>query len=378
VLRVSHSAVVSAWRRRERELIALGTDLRLVTARAWDEGGRVVPLLPTDDTFVVGAATVGTHPYRFAYDPRPIWRELRRARAVPLDILDVHEEPASLAAFEVYVLARLAGHRPALGLYAAQNITKRFPPPFRWFERFLLRRAAAVHTCNEAAGQVLRGKGFSGTLCNLGLGVDLERFTAPPTASIPDSRDGTDDPPAPGTGPVRVGYVGRLEAHKGVSVLIEAVAATPGVTLEIVGDGPERDALVRLVDRLGLAERVHVTGPVDHDDLPARYRRFDVVVVPSLTTPSWIEQFGRVAVEAMASGVAVVASDSGSLPEVLGDAGVLVPPADVPALAAALARLRDQPDERARLGRAGRERAHRYSWPAIAARQLALYETMRS
>ena len=72
------------------------------------------------------------------------------------------------------------------------------------------------------------------------------------------------------------------------------------------------------------------------DELAGVYRRFDVVAVPSLETPSWIEQFGRVAVEAMASGVAVVASDSGSLPEVVADAGILVPPGDVGALAGAL------------------------------------------
>ena len=76
-----------------------------------------------------------------------------------------------------------------------------------------------------------------------------------------------------------------------------------------------------------------------------------MLVVPSIETPSWIEQFGRVALEAMASGVTVVASNSGALPEVLGGAGVLVPPDDVAALAEALTRLRDDPAERARLGR---------------------------
>ena len=101
-----------------------------------------------------------------------------------------------------------------------------------------------------------------------------------------------------------------------------------------------------------------------------------MVAVPSLETPSWIEQFGRVAVEAMASGVAVVASDSGSLPEVVAEAGILVPPDDVGALAAALGRLRDRPGERARLAGAGRRRAARYGWDQVAARQLELYRTV--
>ena len=101
-----------------------------------------------------------------------------------------------------------------------------------------------------------------------------------------------------------------------------------------------------------------------------------MLAVPSLETPAWIEQFGRVAVEAMASGVPVVASDSGSLPEVLADAGVLVPPGDAAALAGALERLRDDRSERTRLADAGRRRSSYFSWPAVAERHHALYEEM--
>lgn len=371
VLRISHSAVVADWRRRERHLLALGDDLRLVTARSWNEGGHLVRLEPTTDAFVVGAATLGGHPFRFLFDPRPIWRELRRRPADPIDILDIHEEPASLAAIEVRLLARLARRRPAVMLYSAQNIAKRYPPPFRWFERYQLRRAAAVHTCNDAAGQVLRGKGFSGTVCNLGLGVDLDHFRA--ADDLPVDRDDGGPP-----GPMRVGYVGRLEPHKGVAVLVEAVADTPGVELEIVGDGPERAELRTRIERLGVGDRVRLEGPCEHDRLPDRYRRFDVVVVPSLTTASWIEQFGRVAVEAMACGVPVIASDSGSLPEVIGDAGILVPPGEPDELVRALNLLRDRPAERRRLARAGRQRAERYSWASIASRHDALYASTRS
>jgi glycosyltransferase involved in cell wall biosynthesis len=95
--------------------------------------------------------------------------------------------------------------------------------------------------------------------------------------------------------------------------------------------------------------------------------------VPSLETPGWIEQFGRVAVEAMAAGTPVVASDSGSLAEVVGDAGILVPPGNPAALAAALARLAESPGERNRLAARARRRAERWSWPVIACRQAELY-----
>jgi glycosyltransferase involved in cell wall biosynthesis len=227
-------------------------------------------------------------------------------------------------------------------------------------EHIALRRAAAVHTCNDDAGAILRDKGCRGPVVNLGLGVDVERF-----------RPAAHDPVAGGRH--RVGYVGRLEPHKGVDILIAAVAQVPDATLDIVGAGSERAALDELIEAHGLRERVSIRGYVG-DELPEVYQGFDVVVVPSLTTATWIEQFGRVAVEAMATGVPVVASDSGSLPEVLGDAGVLVPPGDADALSKALEALLHDEDERRRLSVAGRQRAAHFSWVRVAERQRDLYE----
>jgi glycosyltransferase involved in cell wall biosynthesis len=363
-LRIYHSGVVAAWRRRDVELARQGVDVTLISAERWNEGGSVVEL-DGGDPHVVGARTWGRHPFAFVYDPRPLWRALRSGG---FDVLDVHEEPASLVVAEVLLLARLAGRGSSpVCLYCAENVEKRYPWPFRWFERRALRRAAAVHTCNDEAGRILRRKGFSGLIVNLGLGVDVERF-APASERAERSGDR----------PLVVGYVGRLDARKGVAVLVEAVAMVEGVALVVAGEGPEREALgARLVAR-GLGDRARITGYVDHDDLPALYRTFDVVAVPSLETPVWVEQFGRVAVEAMAAGVAVVASDSGSLPEVLGDAGMLVPPGDVAALAEALSELRDDPALRSALASAGRERAAWFSWAAIAGRQKAMYAEMVS
>ena len=364
VLRVYHSGVVASWRRREAELRRHGAEVVLVSAVAWSEGGNVVDLGTADDADIVPARTWGHHPYVFVYDPRPIWRALRRSR---FDVLDIHEEPASLATAEVLLLNWLArGPRPLVCLFSAQNIEKRYPPPFRWLEKIALRRARAIHTCNEESGRILRRKGFEGVIADLGLGVDVARF-GPALEPRPQ---------APQT--LRIGYVGRLEPFKGVDVLIEAVALVPGSELLVVGDGPEHAALARHVAERGLAARVRFRGYAPLEELPGLYRSLDALVVPSIETPAWVEQFGRVAVEAMASGVPVVASDSGALPEVLDGAGLLVPPGDPVALAEALARLRDAPGERERLAQAGLNRARYFSWSAVAERQLALYDEMVS
>ncbi len=354
-----HSAVVGAWRERDRRLRAAGHDVTLVSPQRWNEGGSVVTLDPGDDTFVVPARTLGRHPYVFVYDPRPIWRALRSG---PVDILDIHEEPASLAAAELLILRTLAGRRRAKVIfYGAQNIEKRFPLPFRWIERAALKAAAGAYCCNRAAADIFRAKGFNGAVSVIGLGVDIERFA-------PRVGDRVD-------GPFRIGYVGRLEQRKGVQVVLEALAELPAtVELDLHGSGPYEAELRRIVDQRGLSDRVRFKGFCHYEQLPDTYRGFDTLVVPSQTTETWVEQFGRVAVEAMASGVPVIASNSGSLPEVLAGAGIIVPEADVSSWARAIGSLAAHSDDARRLSAAGVTRARAYCWSAVAADHGALYE----
>jgi glycosyltransferase involved in cell wall biosynthesis len=359
VLRIHHAAVMSPWRARERAMARLRVDIALVSADSWNEGGVPVALEPGADGFVVAVRVFGRHPNLFLYDPIGLWRALR-ARTV--DLVDIHEEPVSIAAAEVQLVAALAGCRAPIALYSAQNIDKPYPVPFRWIERVALRRATAVHTCNDAAGTILRRKGFRGMVRNLGLGVDLDQF-APTGGREPQ-------------GALRVGYVGRLEKHKGVDILIDAVAAAHKCTLEIIGAGPEQATLAARIAGSRAADRITLVGYVASRDLPNRYRGFDVLAVPSLDTPAWIEQFGRVAVEAMATGVPVIASDSGALPEVVADGGVLLPPGDVRAWTCALERLAGDPAERERLSKRARARAEHYSWDRVARRHVDLYREM--
>jgi glycosyltransferase involved in cell wall biosynthesis len=364
VLRVYHSAVVSAWRERDRELRRRGAQVTLVSPRAWREGGRRVELDPGPDQFVVPARTWGRHPALFAYDPLPLLRLMRRQR---FDHVDVHEEPCSLAAAEVRLLRRVLQPRSSLLLYSAQNIPKRYPLPFRRFEAAALGQAAGVYVCNRAAGEILQAKGFRGTVGLLPLGVDVQRFA-------PNGRAADGPPPRR---PL-VGYVGRLSPEKGVEVLLRATAGQRAWDLVIVGDGPARDDLERLVEELDLTSQVELLSSLLHQDLPELYRRLDLLAVPSLPTPRWEEQFCRVAVEAMASAVPVVASASGALPEVVGDAGVLVPAGDPAALGDALRDLAGDPDRRRELGARGRARAVRFSWSSVAEAHLALYEEVRA
>ncbi len=136
----------------------------------------------------------------------------------------------------------------------------------------------------------------------------------------------------------------------------------------------QADDLAALAERLGIGHRVHFHGHVEENAIPDTYRRFDVLAVPSVPTPGWIEQFGRVVIEAQASGIPVVASSSGALPDVVGDRGLLVPPADPVALRTALSRFLDEPGLWERLRSGGLASAEHYSWVSVAHAQMALYQ----
>lgn len=354
VLRVAHHGVVSAWRERERALIAHGHDVSLVSAQVWNEGGQQVAYTPDGDDFVQPVRTWGSHPNGFLYSPRGLWRALGR----DVDLLDLHEEPYAVATAQALTTRSLRRNRAPYVVYSAQNIDKRYPLPFRWAERRVLRGAAGAYVCNTEAGRILRRKGLRGPVHTIPLGVDTRVFSPLERA-------------APG-GRATVGYVGRLAHHKGVDVLLHAIAAQPLLRLVIVGDGPQRAALAQLVRTLGIAERVEFAGFASDESLVKHYRAFDVLAVPSRSTAHWQEQFGRVAIEAMACGVPVVATHTGALPDVVGAAGILVADGDSPALGDALLRA-TRPGYWEELRHAGILHAARCDWSSVAVQMTALY-----
>jgi glycosyltransferase involved in cell wall biosynthesis/GT2 family glycosyltransferase len=373
VLRISHSAGVDAWRGRERALAARGVVVEVVCAAHWVEGGVEVTPHPLPGEQVTPVRTWGTHPALFVYDPRPLLRALRRG----WDLVDIHEEPFALATAEMRLLRALSRVRSPFVLYTAQNIAKRYPVPFRWLERSALRAAAGVSACNTEAARIAERKGFPGRARVIPLGVDLDEFS--PASSSPAPSDGPSPSNAPQTesGPgspaITVGYVGRLVPEKGVLVLLDAVAGDPRLRARIAGDGPLGPLLPSELTRRGLSDRVELIGGLPPGAVPDFYRGIDVLAVPSLTTPTWVEQFGRVAIEAMASGVPVVSSDSGALPDVVGGAGIVVREADAAALSTALVEaVTTRRDELRALGSA---RAAECSWESVADDYLALYRS---
>ncbi len=169
-----------------------------------------------------------------------------------------------------------------------------------------------------------------------------------------------------------LGFVGKISWEKGWLVLLDALSRLPGhVKAVIAGEGPEVLKLNEQVGLRALAERVVIAGPLAPPDVRALYSQVDVVVVPSLTTPRWREQFGRVIAEAMAAERPVVGTKSGAIPEVIGEAGLLVDEGDAGALATALRILVEDDGLRNRLGQAARLRFEQEFSIDVYARRLA-------
>lgn len=180
-------------------------------------------------------------------------------------------------------------------------------------------------------------------------GIDLQEFF--PRRRRPDNL------------PPTVLFVGRLHSEKGVFVLLDAFAAVlttiPAAHLVVAGGGPAHSEIVARIAALGLSESITLLGTVKNRDLPDMYRQVDVFCAPSLTTRKWAEQVGMSALQAMASAVPIVSTHSGAIPEYVPDGvvSILVPENDPVALATALVKLLNNPEQAQEMGRAGREYA---------------------
>jgi glycosyltransferase involved in cell wall biosynthesis len=162
-------------------------------------------------------------------------------------------------------------------------------------------------------------------------------------------------------------------ALKGLDVLLRALSALvpkrPQLHLVVVGMPKKKSPIFTLIRELGLGDKVHFTGRIDQADFVRHYARAWAAVVPSL-----YEGFGLPAGEAMACGVPVISTTGGALPEVVGKAGLLVPPGDHHTLAKAIADICDHPHWAQHLGQAGYRRVMaQFTWEAAARRTVAAY-----
>jgi glycosyltransferase involved in cell wall biosynthesis len=360
---VSKACLVGAYQRKLEEIASFpDVELMVVVPPSWRDGSRTIQV-----------ERVHTAGYELVVEPIVLngcfhlhfYRHLgRRMQSFCPDIVHVDEEPYNVATLHALRLARTAGARVLW--FTWQNLNRRYPLPFRLIEGYNLRHTDYAIAGSAGAAATWRGKGYAGPLAVIPqFGVDPGIFARRPVRR--DTSQG-----------FHIGYVGRLVPEKGVDVLLQAVAGMRGSwRLSVLGSGPEQGRLESLARRLGLAERVSFEGHISSTRLPAFYRGLDVLVLPSRSRPNWVEQFGRVLIEAMACGVPVLGSSCGEIPGVVGDAGLLFPEGHEEALRAHLLHLMRDLDAWADLAQRGRERVlGHFTQSHVAAETVAVYREM--
>lgn len=363
ILMVSKALVVGTYQRKAEELAALpDVDLTVAVPPIWQEPG--VGPVPLERQYTAG--------YRLAV--LPMWLNghfhlhfypglKRLVELINPDIFHIDEESFNFATFQAMQLG--VQYRAKCCFYNWANIERRYPPPFSTFERYTLKHAAAAIAGNHEAAQIIQRHGYEGPIHILPqFGVDPELFH-PVEEPLPPA-------------PFRIGYFGRMVEDKGVLDLIDALALLPDhIHLLLVGDGdllPQVEA--RIAER-DMQHRVAIRPRVPSAEVPAEMRRLHAFVLPSHTTPRWKEQFGRVLIEAMASGVPPIGSDSGEIPHVIGEAGLIFHEGDVADLAAKIQQLAEQPQLRTELAQRGRQRAlDHYTQRALARSYYEVYQEM--
>lgn len=237
----------------------------------------------------------------------------------------VSEEPYSLVSYQCMKVLR-EFKIPAV-FFTWQNIYKRFPPPFSIFEKFVFKYSAGIVAGSNLAKDVLLLKGYNKPVEVIpNHGIDIEHFKRDNSQKLKAELKLNNR--------IIIGYVGRLVKEKGILILLEAFRdiniENPSTLLLIIGDGPLKGYLRKLVNAWKLTDSVIFFDFIEQDILPLYYSIMDVFVLPSthyigriFFWKGWKEQFGMVLIEAMACGVPVVASDSGSIPEVIQDAGLI-------------------------------------------------------
>jgi glycosyltransferase involved in cell wall biosynthesis len=375
ILTIGHSYCVAMNRALVRE-VARDPEIEVtVAAPSYFHGDlRPIVLEPEPPGSPLRLVPLGTKLSRFIhvfrYDGAALQALIREGG---FDVVHAWEEPYVFAGYQI---AKALKHSPARFCFrTAQSYVKYYPLPFSHFERTVVARAQGWIAGASLVYEAMLRRGFSkdtGRILNLAVdSAEFQPLTPANRAVVVQEL---------GLQPPVIGFVGRLTQAKGLDVLMQAMEQVGGSrlwSLLLLGSGEYEEKVQEWALRNGWASRVQVK-LVKHSEVPRYLGCMDMMVAPSQSMKNWREQFGRMIIEAFASGVPVIGSDSGEIPFVIGDAGRVVAEADIAGWARAIEQLLDSAEKRDELKSRGLARAPRYSVATIAKQYRDYYRWLAS
>ena len=387
ILIASHSYIVDLNCEKFRMLAQLAPDIEvtIVVPKRWRPGGvmkdtihpkpwqdgnfRVVPISNFSENNQ-GALCFGTELIHLLKSFRP-------------NIIQVEQGSKSLAYAQMITLNRLLGLKAKTVFFTWWNLPYMLRFPIAQLEQYNLDHTDGIVVGNQAGYTILRDKGFNKPMQVMPqLGVDETLFKPQDSTALRSSL---------GIQPEDfvIGFVGRFVPEKGLHTLLKAVASlnnrNRSFKLLLLGRGEMKEELLNQGRALGIGDRIVQLDSVKHNEVAQYISAMDTLVLPSettlkfktLTSVGWQEQFGHVLIEAMAAQVPVIGSDSGEIPNVIADTGLVFPEGDATALAHHLCHLIDDRTFAKDLGLQGYQRCMaKYTNRALAKETLEFYRSL--
>ena len=385
ILVASHTYIVDLNCEKLRELAHLEPEIEVtvVVPRRWRPGGvqnKIIETQPREEgSFrVVPVSNLSENNQgllTFGVDIIPLLRQFKP------QIIQVEQGAKALGYAQFIALNKLLGLKAKNVFFTWWNLPYKVKFPLSVLHEYNLRNTHGLVAGNQDAVDVLRQHGYDGSYIVMPqLGVDESLFLPQPQPDLKTQLGIEPDQ-------FVVGFVGRFVEEKGLLTLGKALAGLAGHPWKwlLLGRGPLQSVLMEKAVEWGIKDQIIVVESVPHDQVPRYINVMNTLVLPSetdykfktLTAVGWKEQFGHVLIEAMASKVPVIGSDSGEIPHVIKDAGLVFPEGDVEALRGCLVSLMEQPQLYHRLAGLGYERAiANYTNKALAKQMLGFYQQL--
>lgn len=387
ILVASHTYIVDLNREKWRALAHISPEIEvtLVVPRRWKPGGVQNKIIDSEylDEGAFKVVPVSNFSQNnqglltFGLDLIPLLKDFKP------NIIQIEQGSKAITYSQFITFNKLLGLNAKNVFFTWWNLPYTLKFPISLIEAYNLKNTDGIVVGNQDGADILRQRGYNGAMEVMPqLGVDESLFKPHPQPELKAELGIKPDE-------FVVGFVGRFVEEKGLLTLVEALAKLKDLSWKVLllGRGELKQQIIEKAAELEIKDRLVFVESVPHDEVQRYINTTNVLVLPSettykfktLTAAGWKEQFGHVLIEAMACKVPVIGSDSGEIPHVIGEAGLVFPEGKAEALGDSLRQLIENPQRAEDLGKRGYERAlKRYTNKALAQQLLTFYQKLIS